>query len=537
MREYMEKNKSRIFMVGLFAFIIHGAKLSSNIIGIDTEDLIQYQDEFYGGWLNTGRQGLVLLKILLGNLSFNPYLTGILTILCFAAAVSAFLLLWDSVGRDRKTSLWAWIACGLLWISHPIMTEQFYFSLQSAEIGISIFLTAIALYLTCLWENAVIRAKAEGRKGKGWHRMLPVGAVLLLLVTFSVYQIMVVLFIFGAVALILLQGLSDLLKKEECSAKELLIRMVPYVIVFLIAFIVNTVITASFFQTSDYLGNQIQWGTNGIGENLRLIAGHVVKTLTGYDSIYYNGSFGCLCLLAAVLLSLLLITRKKSWAYIVIMLFYLAALCSTPYLMTIVVGGSPAVRSQLVLPAVTGFLAYLVIELWLELWEMKAIKRSIPAVLLCVVFIGCVKGVWEQTQTTMQLYYTDNMRYEQDVDIARELMVIIGDKYEDEEIAIVVVGNKPFDGNNACVQGETIGTSFFDYDADTQPPCYGSTRRALGLFHVLGADYDIAPMDRFESAIEYSRYMDTWPDKDCVKDLDGVVIIKMSDYLEGGAAE
>lgn len=538
MKEYMEKNRSRIFLMGLFVFLIHGAKLNSNILGIDTEDLIQYQDEFYGGWLDTGRHGLVFLKQLMSNLSYNPYFSGLLTLLCFVAAVSAFLLLWDGVSKS-KCSMAAWIACGLLWISHPIMTEQFYFTLQSAEVCIAIFLTAIALDLTRYWEMAVMR---DGMKINKVLWLLPIVSVLLLLITFSVYQVMVVFFIFGAVTLILLEGISDILRDKECSTARLWLRIVPYVSVFLVAFVVNTLITSLFFQSSDYLGNQIQWGQGGgISDNFRMIAGHFVKTLTGYDSIYYNIGYGILCVVVLAAMLILLISIKKRKGFVLTIIFFLLALFSTPYLMTIVIGGTPVVRSQLILPVATGFLSYLAIHLLGELQEWygckigwsddakESNKRSILVLLFSGILIGCVTGAWQQTQTTLQLYYTDSMRYEHDMAIARELMIIIGDKYEDEDIALVVVGSKPFVGNNSCIQGETIGVSFFDYDVDLEPACYWSTRRVLGLFHMLGADYEIAPADRFEGAIEYSEYMDAWPDKDCVKEQDGVVIIKMSE--------
>ena len=45
----------------LLMFLLHGAKLNAGVVGIDTEALIFGGESFYDGWLNTGRQGLVLL--------------------------------------------------------------------------------------------------------------------------------------------------------------------------------------------------------------------------------------------------------------------------------------------------------------------------------------------------------------------------------------------------------------------------------------------------------------------------------------------
>ncbi len=54
-KEYLEKYRSRILLTGLFVFLLHGANLNSDIIGIDTEDLLHLQGDFFGGWLRTGR--------------------------------------------------------------------------------------------------------------------------------------------------------------------------------------------------------------------------------------------------------------------------------------------------------------------------------------------------------------------------------------------------------------------------------------------------------------------------------------------------
>ena len=210
-----------ILMIGLFVFLFHGAKLNSDVVGIDTEDIIHLQGDFYGGWLNTGRQGLVLIKLLTGNLRFNPYFTGIMTLVLYVLSVSAFFLLWDRIagnrlmtravsvssGRKDSARLWAWGLGGLLWISHPMMAEQFYFSLQSLEICLCLLMTAASLYLSYRWAYKLHPAPA-------------IGSVILLLVTFSCYQTFVVLYIFGTVSIVFLQALKDISGKKEISGRK-----------------------------------------------------------------------------------------------------------------------------------------------------------------------------------------------------------------------------------------------------------------------------------------------------------------------------
>lgn len=519
MKEYFEKYRSRIVLMGLFVFLIHGAKLFSVNIGIDTEDLIHIQGDFYGGWLNTGRQGLYVLKWLTDSLQFQPYMAGLLTLIGFTAAVSGFFMLWDKV-TGETAGMGAWVAGGLFLVSHPIMTEQFYFTLQSVEICIGLLSTVAVLYLL-----------VEYGKGGGFWRLL-LGTVLLVL-NFSIYQAFVVIFIFGTVSVLFLDTVTKMKKEENITAKGLLAGVFPYLGVFFAAFLINSVITKLFFSVSDYLGGQILWGKFEVIDNFRAIAGHVLKALTGYEGIHYHFSFGLLCIMIAVLtigLCLRYLRTQKKKSVMAVVLFYLAAVFVSPFLMTLVCGGAPVIRSQLVLPLLTGFLAYLALVL-LGKKGCNTEKRThllhtggmVLAVLICVV------GIRFQTSMTQSLYYTDEMRYEQDAALGRELIQEIDRVRGRFTLPVAIVGNKPFSGNHACVTGEIIGKSFFDHDVDVEPKYYWSTRRMLGFFHVLGTDYEQAAKEKFADVVNYSKDMPVWPAEGSIQLYDSMVIVKLSE--------
>lgn len=517
MKEYLEKYRSRIILMGLFVFLIHGAKLHSGIVGIDTEDIIHIQNDFYGGWLNTGRQGLYALKWLMDSLNFQPYMAGLMTLVFFTAAVSVFFLLWDRVfAQKNNVTLMPWVAGGLFLIAHPIITEQFYFTLQSAEICIGLFLTVVALYLIVRFCEV-----------KGLWRLIT--GSLILILNFSIYQAFVVVFIFGAVSVLLVDSISKLQREEEVSAKNLLKPLIPYLCVFLVAFSVNTLITKLFFSASDYLGGQILWGKFDILDNFRAIVGHVIKVMLGYEQVHYHFSFGLLCLVAACLVVLLcvrFVKEKNCKSASVVVLFYLLALFATPFLMTVVCGGAPVIRSQLVLPLITGFLAYLDVTLLAGCVKQEKPIGKFATVCLAIV---CIVGIWWQTGTTLSLYYTDEVRYEQDEYLGRELITAIDKIQGEENLPVAIVGTKPFTPNNACVIGEMIGKSFFDHDADVEPACYWSTRRMLGFLHVLGGDYNQAHPYRFGDVVSYSMSMPSWPEDGCIQIYDGMIVVKLSD--------
>lgn len=517
----IQKYRSHILLIGLFVALLHSAKLNSNVIGIDTEDIIHLGSDFYGGWLTTGRQGLVFLKYIFGNLYFNPYFTGVMTLILLTLSVSAFLFLWDRVScRDGKGGygLTAWILSGLLWVSHPILVEQLYFSLQSMEICLCFVLTAGALYFSFLW--------VENRKRKG-HVFLSAAVAALLFITFSSYQIFVVLYIFGAAAALLLQGLAALREGQAFSAGVLWKKTGCYVVLFLTAFIINMTVTKLFFSTSDYLQQQILWGEIPITDNMRNIYHHIRQVFTGADSIFYHWSYGLLCVTSFILLLTVLGQhRKQKKSSLLMILFLYLALMVIPFLMTIIMGSIPVVRSQLTLPVMTAFLAYLNIVL---LCQSVCSKEKAARYVIAAFVLVCGAGSMEQARMTGALYYTDRCRYEQDVAVARQLIREL-DRINDWNLPVAVVGSLEFKPNNACVQGEIIGCSFFDYDTEVEPLDYWSTRRILGFFHTLGADYEQLHIDRMGEALEYSTYMAMWPEYNCIEIWDDFVVIKLSDF-------
>lgn len=519
-KAYLEKYQSRLLLTGLLVFLLHGARMNSGIIGIDTEDLLYLRDDFYGGWLHTGRQGLVFLKCFLGNAQYNPFFSGTMTVLLFAAAVAAFLVLWDRVGKAAGMCAWG---CGvLLWVSHPAMAEQFYFSLQGMEICLGLGLTALALYFTFRW-------------AEGGSVLWAVGSAGILILTFSVYQIFVVLYIFGTVALLLVQALGEVSEGVEPEGMGLMKRVIPYCAVFLAAFLLNTLITRLFFGSSDYLRNQIYWGHASVKDCLHAIAGHVVKAFTGYGSIFYYPELGALALFDFILLIAFLAgpgTGKRGVKGVI--LFFYLALLVTPFMMTVLLGGTPAMRSQMVLPAVTGFLGYL--GIWLVQAQEPCPGRWQQRVLFCSGLVICLLGGLEQAKVTGQLYYTDWCRYEQDAALGRAIIERVeqvsqdmGLNDQEESLPVIMIGGREFSGNHSCVTGEIIGRSFFNYDREVEPVAFWSTRRALGFLHTLGADYIQVPREWVGNAVACSADMPVWPAEGSVQVKGGMIIVKLSE--------
>ena len=115
--------------------------------------------------------------------------------------------------------------------------------------------------------------------------------------------------------------------------------------------------------------------------------------------------------------------------------------------------------------------------------------------------------------------------------MGRELITRLEQVRGQDSLPVIVIGKKEFEGNNACLLGEVIGRSFFDYDTDVEPAFYWSTRRILGFLHILGKDYAMVSEDRVEQAMEYSTYMPEWPAENSVQVWDGMIVVKLSHFV------
>lgn len=548
LRDYIEKNRLLWAAVFLFAGLCHGSMLFGNTVGIDTADLILLQSGFYESWLITGRQGLVLLKGLMGNRLYNPYLTGAYTLVFLT--LSCILWTWLFARISGRESRAAAAAFSLLLNASAILTEQLYFRLQAAEISLSFCLTAAALYLVCRGRELYL-----GGRGRAACLYLSC-AVLLNLVTFSVYQAMAALFIFGSAACFFLFcffGGSGAGAEKE--GKELWGFIGVYAGVFFISFLCDQAVTELFFSGSSYLSSQMRWGSRPVGECLRdilwhmecvMLGGQVYRTvlmllgLAGIGvrmiggQIYYHNNFGAFCVLTCIAVGRPLGRRRGRG--LVPALLGVAGCLLAPFYMTFLCGGEQVMRSQLVLPFALAFLAY-VLLLFFPLGGRGrgegAAAAGIPRrsawpgkLSACCAAALCVLTVYQQLQYTLLLDYTDRVRFESDARAASLMMEKING-LEDGECSypVAFVGKRQAELNKSCLRGETIGISFFEIDAE-----FGvfGTQRILGFMHALGADYTPSDEGQFAEAVEYSAEMSSWPREGSVMLHEGVIVVKLA---------
>lgn len=497
--EYVKRHQHLWIIVFIFVTMVQGWMLLGSSIGIDTEDIIHLQEDFYHGWLITGRQGLVFVKLLTDTMFFNPYLSGAATLFFMMVACILWTYLFREItDKEQKGGI---LTFSVLLCSSVVLTEQFYFKLQSMEIAIAFCFMAISLYLCWLF---VVK--------KRWY--FGVCGLLVLILLLGMYQVMHALFIFGAIACFLLY----VLERKDQSISPWRIGIV-YGIIFLAGFLCNQVITGLFFSGSSYLSQQVQWFSRPITESLWDIVKYMGKVLLG-TQIYYPRTYCVFCVLFLIYGLVRLKGNGRSGKILGIMAMGLLYL--SPFIMNFISGGEMVNRSQLVYPFVLAFMGYILVVAVSEGKKFRYVCMGILIVLTC----------WLQIRYSMVLSYSNEVRYQSDVRIASSMITEIS-KLQDEENSypVVFVGTHPAELNASCIKGETVGYSFFEFDTKVEPYGYWSSRRILGFMHTLGVDYLQADYDQTAQAIAASSDMPDWPAEGSIRKEEDVIIVRLSESV------
>ena len=222
--------------------------------------------------------------------------------------------------------------------------------------------------------------------------------------------------------------------------------------------------------------------------------------------------------------------------------------------MTILCAAMPPYRSQLIMPFALAFMGSFTLLLLQTLtagsasadpaeadptgvMPCAALNAHGASRLLCALpaafLILCLIGSWSQASVLERLYYTNTVRYEEDVRLAsaietrleavlaanpeqltmtrKEALPENSENASSAAPAVVFIGSKHPALNNSCLQGEIIGSSFFEWDTNVAPVNYYSTKRILNFMHTLGYSYEQPSTSQVEAATAYSADMPVYP--------------------------
>jgi hypothetical protein len=425
------------------------------------------------------------------------------------------------------------IPFALVFMTMPVWAEQFYFLLQAAENAFIIGLCPYVIYL-------LYKGFLDNEKDK------IVYASLLLIFMTSVYQAIIPLFCCGVFAcFVLFQEHSD---HEPKIYRNLCLKLfITLIGSLLIYFIIARVIIPGIFhiEKSDYIDSWNNWRQKPFKENVNnilrfgytitmgnnslfqaivnpIIANHAKTGIQAAEALANQSKIlGNSILLPCTVLFLYKISSiMRKVIPSGRRLLYILAGIGIPLsiiLLAIIGGTLPVSRSLYSLPLALAFMFFFLI---------KSYKKKVCAVIACIALLTA----GYQAQITAQLFYSDQIRYNEDVRLAFELEKLIVQVQPDgQKLPVVLVGKYQSTARFRVnfLQGEVIGHSFFDWGFYPEH----ITERGLPFMKSLGIYFDMPDKDQINLAVEEAASIPSYPDPNCVRRINDFIVVKISETL------
>jgi hypothetical protein len=499
---FCKNNILLLVVVTIALFFCYGIKLFQYSIGIDTEQVIVFQ-AWFESHSQIGRFGFAALLRLLHFKGFNP----------FTASISTFCLIWlftvshayilaifsKNIGKNN-----AFIPFALVFITSPFWAEQFYFTMQSAEVALMILICPFIIYL-------LFKGFLDNEKNK------VILAFLMIILMISVYQAMIPFFCCGVFICFLL-----LLKNSDYKPPiyrnlylKLFVTLIGAIIVY---YIIGRILIPFIFdiEKSQYLDNMNLWGKRTFKENIIRILGFIYVIVNPMilnaeiaQSVANNSKiFGNILLLPITIFFIIkVINTKQHFIYIFTGIFIPLSIM----FLAIFSGNIPPMRTMYVLPLAFAFMFFFLIE---------TCSKKISIV---IVILALFTGIY-QAQITAQLFYSDQLRYNEDIRLAYEIRDAVIKTSDNENLPVAIIGKyniaEKFPVN--FLQGQVMGHSFFEWGQDARE----GTERSLTFMHTLGIQFDSPNDEQLEKAINGAYSMPHYPYHGYVQKLPSVIVVK-----------
>jgi len=531
---FCRNNAPLMLAVSVMLLFTYGAKLLWYSVGVDTGHFMADKNDILTWEIQIGRFGLAVLSRLWHIYEFNP----------FAAAFTAFCFVWlftvswcyivavfsGNTGRNNKL-----IPFALVFMTAPIWAEVFYFTLQAAEVT---FIAALCPYVIYFLYKGFL----DGERNK------TVCAFILLIFMVSVYQGIAPLFCCGAFAcFMLLQERSDYeprVYRNLCLKLFMALSGAMAVYLAIDRLIIPTVFG---IERAGYLDNMILWGKAPVKDNLFRILGFVYTFTMGHvPQAFIPAIVSCTGIDAATIeyLANTASDRAKSSQNLLLLpvivfflikmsiaarktipakrkLLYALAGIGVPLsiiFLAVMMGNKQPLRSLIVLPLAFAFMFF---------WLIQSHKKKIAMVIAGIALITAAY----QAEVSAQLFYSDYMRYNEDVRLAFEIDKLIAQAQPDnEKLPVALIGKyraAPRFRSN-FLRGESLGLSFFECDFRKLKPYANVTEYGLTFMKTLGIFYDAPDSAVLDQAIEDVALMPAYPDSGCVSRVRDIIAVKLS---------
>lgn len=504
---YLKSNKLLcifIFFVALFAY---GFPLTHYTLSIDEENALFRVGDAITVWSMQGRFGISILKTLFFSGQTNSITSTFLSVsaLSFTSLIWAYAFSNLNTSKNKTKFDFGGLIVALLFLSFPAHSENIGFSIMSFELGVGWIFVSMATLLIAKW--------AIFKKNKYYMMM----GLLLLILSISIYQAFLPVFICGVILITLINLVS--LHKENINAvfKDYLLIILKYLTVTVVSLIIYKIIDtviSSYIPKTDYVEGFFLWGKETPSIIIRNLLGNIKGIVMG-DVIH-----GSNIILPSMIVSFLLLlfffckallraeVRRTDWIIVLLFLVFIIS----PFLMSILLGSPMPIRASFAIVlfiSASWYLLYIIMD-------RKIYKIVIISFTIITVFY--------QSQSMAQLFYSDYNRYQEDVKIANQIgyRIMDLDLGEIPPYPVVYLGKhvQPIRAN--VIKQEVLGFSFFEWDG-------GNYNRIGNFMKSVGYDYLDPTEEQREKALKIADSMPIWPHKGSVAFENGLIIVNLSE--------
>lgn len=503
--KFIKNNIPLLVVTMFFTIFSYGCLLFYYRISIDGETMLSNYEGTLGWLITLERFILVVIKKITDVNSFNTYSATFLQI----CLIFVFGIMWSYLvyyfSNNNKKFLWIFT---IIFITYPTFAEQFYFVLQGSEVALAISLSALAVFFISKW----ILLKCD----KSYFVL----GIIFMVISFGTYQALVPLYISGVLAVFILYYINNIniqkYKFMEITKKYILSFLLGIFLYKLIGKLLIKIFRST--ESTEYLSNQIKWKYNTFNECINNIYVYIKDMI--WNDNYFSNRFYIVISIILLLSSIFYIIKRKNGS--IIFLVANITFLISPFFLAIVFGSQTVPRTQLQFPLVIAIGAYIIL-IFLKNNNYKII-RVITLLYLCII-------AFHQAQITSKFFYSDYIRYQQDVTLANKITYTI-DQIQaeyDEIYPVVFIGRYDHKLPSSCIKGEAIGASFFDWYPEAST--WEATDRVLSFMDSLGYKYKFPSEQDMDKGREISNDMPSWPNKDSIKLEDGIIVVKLSDSV------
>lgn len=500
-----EVNKFKSFIIGNIRLLVvtylviglsFGAKIFYYNYSIDSEEFLIFAPRNgFIQWAQMGRYGLFFLKKYVFGYSLNVFFINVFTYLLLGVMTIFICYILYILYGERKKGLWI---IPMIFVSSPILLEQYNFILQSLEVVISNLIVCISVYCVYLYTcNKKL--------------LILVISTILGVCSFSVYPSNYVTFVVLAIVIILsLVNNSE----KELTFIYILETVVPYVSVFIIAFFSNNF----FYRISmkllnvekiSYVESSIPWGKIPVREIFKSMVTNVDSVYKGNQTIFINKITFLLFLLSFIIT--LLIKKNKLWLLLLLTFLFISANSSF-----LILGGIGPIRA--LTPYFPIALAFICFFMYVNIKNIYTKNLFTLGIILISLYQIKLTSFFSNQES---IIFNDELNYSQELVIQLNNLGLNDIK----KYKLAIYGNKDFPSSQPAIYGDVLGNGFYNWDA-TGP--VGSTNRIANFLENNGYPTERITPEEYKKVLPNLKELSVFPEKDSIKIEDDIILIRIS---------